>query len=92
MLALANALVPAPKILLLDEPSLGLSPPAASRVMKRIQQISQETGVAALVVEHKVRQVFTIAQRICVLKRGRVSYFGPVEPLLDAEALRSCFL
>jgi branched-chain amino acid transport system ATP-binding protein len=92
MLALANALVPLPKILLLDEPSLGLSPPAASRVLQRVQQVSSEAGVAALIVEHKVRQVLSIARRVCVLKRGKVSYFGPTEPLSDGEALRSIFL
>ena len=92
MLALANALILSPKLLLLDEPSLGLAPPLVSEALGRIQQISRDSGVTVLIVEQKVREVLKIAQRVYVLRTGRVSFTGPAEALKDDARLREVYL
>ncbi len=92
MLALANALVLSPRLLLLDEPSLGLAPPLVTEALGRIQQISTASGVAALIVEQKVREVLKIAQRVYVLRNGVVSFSGPAASLNDDTKLREVYL
>lgn len=92
MLALSNALVLSPKILLLDEPSLGLAPPLVSDALRRIQEISRGSGVTILIVEQKVREVLNIAQRIYVLRNGSVAFSGPTSELVDEKKLREVYL
>jgi branched-chain amino acid transport system ATP-binding protein len=92
MLALANALILSPNRLLLDEPSLGLAPPLVSEALDRIQQISRDSGVTVLIVEQKVRKVLKIAQRVYVLRNGRVSFTGPAEALKDDAKLKEVYL
>jgi len=92
MLALANALILSPRVLLLDEPSLGLAPPLVSEALARIQQIARDNGVSVLIVEQKVREVLKISHRVYVLRNGRVSYSGPAEDLKDDTKLREVYL
>jgi len=92
MLALAMPLVGLPRVLLLDEPSLGLAPPLVSEALDRIRQISQQSNAAVLIVEQKVREVLKIARRVYVLKNGHVSFSGPAESLKDEGKLREAFL
>jgi len=92
MLALANALILSPRLLLLDEPSLGLAPPLVSESLGRIQQISRDSGVAVLIVEQKVREVLKIARRVYVLHSGLVSFSGPTDSLNDDAKLRQVYL
>jgi len=92
MLALARALVPEPKLLLLDEPSLGLSPALVDRTFEKIAEINRETGVAVLIVEQKVRQVLSVAGRAYGLKLGRAILQGRAEELRDARTLKELFL
>jgi ABC-type branched-subunit amino acid transport system ATPase component len=92
MLALANALILSPKLLLLDEPSLGLAPPLFSEAFRHIQEISRNLGVTVLIVEQKVREVLKIAGRVYVLRNGRVSFTGPAEQLKDDAKLREVYL
>jgi branched-chain amino acid transport system ATP-binding protein len=92
MLALGNALILSPTVLLLDEPSLGLAPPLISEALGRIQRISRDSGVTVLIVEQKVREVLKIARRVYVLRNGRVSFTGPTEELKDERKLRRCSL
>lgn len=92
MLALGNALILFPKLLLLDEPSLGLAPPLVSEALGRIQQISQRDGVTVLIVEQKVREVLKIAQRVYVLRNGMVSFSGAVDELKDDARLKEVYL
>jgi branched-chain amino acid transport system ATP-binding protein len=92
MLALGNALILSPKLLLLDEPSLGLAPPLVSEALGRIQQISRDSGVTVLIVEQKVREVLKIARRVYVLRNGRVSFTGQADDLKDETKLREVYL
>lgn len=92
MLALGNALVLSPRLLLLDEPSLGLAPPLVSQALNRIKEVSVSSGTAVLIVEQKVREVLKIANRVYVLRNGRVSFSGPAENLLDDKKLREVYL
>jgi ABC-type branched-subunit amino acid transport system ATPase component len=92
MLVVAGALITSPRLLLLDEPSLGLAPPLVTQALSRIQQISQEQGVACLIVEQKVREVLKIAHRVYVLRNGRVSFTGVAADLQDDAKLREVYL
>ena len=93
MLALANALVLSPRLLLLDEPSLGLSPAMVKVALDRIRQINRDNGVTVLIVEQKVREVLYICHRVYCLKLGKVSYSGPPDELKsDTAKLRQVFL
>ncbi len=76
MLSLGMALVTNPKLLVLDEPSVGLSPLLVQEVMQRIQNINHQLGIGVLMVEQNVTQALKIADRAYVLKLGRVSYQG----------------
>ena len=92
MLALGNALVLSPRILLLDEPSLGLAPSLVSSTLGRIQEISKSSSVTILIVEQKVREVLAIAKRVYVLRNGSVSFSGPTSELVDDKKLRNVYL
>lgn len=92
MLALGNALILAPKLLLLDEPSLGLAPQLVSQALGRIQRISKDAGMTVVIVEQKVREVLKIAQRVYVLRTGQVSFDGSADILNDDTKLREVYL
>jgi len=92
MLALSNALILSPRVLLVDEPSLGLAPPLVGEALGRIQQISRDAGMTVLIVEQKVREVLKIAHRVCVLRNGQVSFEGPAEALKDDAKLKEVYL
>jgi branched-chain amino acid transport system ATP-binding protein len=93
MLALARALIPEPKLLMLDEPSLGLSPNLVGTVFKKITEINLETAVSILIVEQKVREVLNISNRVYSLKLGRITFDGSPEELKnDKSKLKQIFL
>ena len=93
MLALARALIPKPKLLMLDEPSLGLSPSLVTEVFEKIRQISRDTGVSLLIVEQKVREVLPICDRVYSLKLGKIAFDGVPSDLQDnAAKLKELFL
>jgi branched-chain amino acid transport system ATP-binding protein len=91
MLALANAVILQPRLLMLDEPSLGLSPKAASEVLAYVSRICREGAVAVLIVEQRVRDVLKIANRVIVLRAGAVAFAGAAEELADDRALREVY-
>lgn len=91
MLAIARGLMSNPKLLLLDEPSLGLSPLFVKIIFEIIQEINKQ-GVTILLVEQNVFQSLKIADRAYVLETGRVVLSGTGSELLNNEHVRKAFL
>jgi len=91
MLAIARGLMANPKLLLLDEPSLGLSPLLVKFIFEIIQEINRQ-GVTVLLVEQNVYQSLRIAHRAFVLETGRVVLTGSGEELLNNEHVKKAFL
>jgi branched-chain amino acid transport system ATP-binding protein len=81
MLAVARALVPQPKILLLDEPLVGLAPQVRDELMDTIRRLADETGVGCLLVEQHVDVVLDFATRVIILERGIAVFVGTTEEL-----------
>ena len=91
MLALARGLMARPKLLILDEPSLGLAPIAALDVFALIPRL-RDAGVTILLVEQNVRQALAIADRGYVLESGRIILDGKTAELAEHELLVSAYL
>jgi branched-chain amino acid transport system ATP-binding protein len=91
-LEVALALAPRPRLLLLDEPTAGMSLGETGRTTALIRRINREAGVTIVIVEHDMRLVLELAQRITVLDRGRVLVEGaPADVAADAR-VRSAYL
>ena len=91
MLALARGLIAAPRLLLLDEPSLGLAPVAAREVFGLIARL-RDSGVTILLVEQNVRQALAVSDRGYVLEGGRIMLDGDAKELLGHELLVKSYL
>jgi branched-chain amino acid transport system ATP-binding protein len=91
MVAMGRALMSHPKLLLMDEPSMGLAPILVERSFEIIQQVN-ESGVAMLVVEQNANMALSIADRGYVLSTGRLVLEGPAKQLLAHEDLRKAYL
>jgi branched-chain amino acid transport system ATP-binding protein len=91
MVAMGRALMARPKLLLMDEPSMGLAPILVERSFEIIQQVHQ-SGVAMLVVEQNANMALSIADRGYVLSTGRLVLEGPALELLAHEDLRKAYL
>jgi branched-chain amino acid transport system ATP-binding protein len=91
MLAIARGLMTNPKLILLDEPSLGLAPLMVKFIFDIIQEINRQ-GVTVLLVEQNVYQSLRIANRAYVLETGRVVMTGSGEELLNNEHVKKAFL
>ena len=93
MLTLARALGRSPKILLADELSLGLAPLVVERLLAAVRAAADSQGVACLFVEQHVRQALEIADRVYVLKRGRIVMSGTSEEITrDIEMVERAYL
>jgi branched-chain amino acid transport system ATP-binding protein len=91
MLAIGRALMSRPKLLMLDEPSLGLAPLLVAGVFRTVRQINQE-GVTLLLVEQNVRQSLTLAHRAYVLENGRMVMEGKGRDLIADKHVKEAYL
>jgi len=92
MLAIGRGLMANPRILLLDEPSLGLMPKLVDTIFELVQRINQEDGLTILLVEQNVRESLEIADRAYVLQTGHVALEGRGEDLLQSELVQKAYL
>ncbi len=91
MVAIGRALMARPRLLLLDEPSLGLSPIMVQTMFRAIRDVN-ETGTAVLLVEQNVVTALAIAERAYLLEEGRIVAEGPPDVLFDNPELRRAYL
>jgi branched-chain amino acid transport system ATP-binding protein len=91
MCAIGRALMARPRVLMLDEPTLGLAPVLVARIFETVRTINGQ-GVTVLLVEQNVRQALTLAHRACVLESGRLVLQGQARELLGDERLKRAYL
>jgi branched-chain amino acid transport system ATP-binding protein len=92
MLAIGRAMMSQPKLLMLDEPSLGLAPLVVKELMEKIHGLSTALETTILIVEQNVREVFKIVERVYVLKLGKIVFEEKPEMLFQDERLRKAYL
>jgi branched-chain amino acid transport system ATP-binding protein len=92
MLALARALMSRPRLLLLDEPSLGLAPLVVAEIFRIVRELNEREGLTVLVVEQNARIALDVADRATVLEVGRVAVEGSAEELRANESVRRSYL
>lgn len=91
MLAMARAMMSKPKIILMDEPSMGLSPLYVQRIFSFIKEI-RDQGTTILLVEQNAKQALSIADRAYVLETGNVTLSGDAKELLENDAIKKAYL
>jgi len=91
MLAMARGLMARPKLLLLDEPSMGLAPLLVNEIFAIIRQLHEE-GIAIVVVEQNVKKALKITQRAYVMELGKILYHGDSRELMTDDRVRKCYL
>jgi branched-chain amino acid transport system ATP-binding protein len=92
MLAIARAVMSRPRLLLLDEPSLGLAPIVSREIFRIVRALNDDEGVSVLLVEQNARAALEIASRAYVLEAGRVAVAGEAETLQANESIRRVYL
>lgn len=92
MLAIGRALMARPKVLLLDEPSMGLAPNITQEIFKHIVMLRDKFGLTVLLVEQNARSALKIADRGYVLETGRIVLQGPAEELLQNKDVQRAYL
>ena len=92
MLAIGRALMSRPKLLMLDEPSLGIMPRLVDHIMDVLRQLHEQEGLAMLLVEQNVPAALRLADRGYVLQTGRVVLEGPSRELLTSDLVRRAYL
>jgi branched-chain amino acid transport system ATP-binding protein len=92
MLAVGRALMAEPKLMLVDEMSLGLMPMMVDKVLETLKQINKEKGVTILLVEQKVQEALEMADRGYVLQTGRIVAHGTGKELLESDLVKKAYL
>ncbi len=91
MLAIGRALMSKPRLLLLDEPSLGIAPLLVDRIFNSLREINQR-GLTLLLVEQRLKQALALAARAYVLQTGRIVLSGPSAEMAESEEVRRAYL
>ena len=91
MLAIARGLMARPKLLLLDEPSMGLAPFLVNEIFRIIAQL-HEQGIAIVLVEQNVKKALKITRRAYVMELGKILYHGDSKDLMADDRVRKCYL
>lgn len=91
MLSIARGLMSRPRIMLLDEPSLGLAPIIVNQIFELIQQI-RDSGITIFLVEQNARKALSICDKACVLENGMVSVCGTGKDLLNSPVVKKAYL
>jgi branched-chain amino acid transport system ATP-binding protein len=92
MLAIGRALLTRPKLLMLDEPSLGLAPNLVREIFRIVEMINRESGTAVLLVEQNAHQALGVAHRGYVLETGRITLEGPAADLRSNPEVKKAYL
>ena len=92
MLAVARALMLRPRLMLLDEPSLGLAPMVVQEIFRILRAINHESGVSILLVEQNAKLALDLADHVFLLETGRVVMSGPSAVLAQDDAIRRSYL
>ena len=92
MLVIGRALMSKPRLLLLDEPSLGLAPTVAAQIMRLVRDLRQDTGLTVLLVEQNAKAALSVADRGIVLSLGRIVADDDPHSLAADDALRHAYL
>jgi branched-chain amino acid transport system ATP-binding protein len=92
MVAMARALMARPKLLIMDEPSMGLSPLFVNKIFEIIQQINQTQGVSILLVEQNANMALSIASRGYVLQTGEIVLYDTARELLNNPQMQKAYL
>ncbi|HEY79513.1 MAG TPA: ABC transporter ATP-binding protein [Anaerolineae bacterium] len=92
MLAIGRSLMSQPRLLMLDEPSLGLMPLLVDHILETLQRLNQERGMTILLVEQNVREALEIAHRGYVLQSGRIVAEDEAQALLRSDLVRRAYL
>jgi branched-chain amino acid transport system ATP-binding protein len=92
MVAIARGLMANPKLLMLDEPSLGLAPLIVKNIMEILKQLKEEFGTTIILVEQNVKAALGIADYACVLERGRIVISGTAREVGENPAVRDAYL
>ena len=92
MVAIGRGLACAPRLLMLDEPSMGLAPAVADTIFERVSQIHKEDGVTILLVEQRVAEALELSDHGYVLETGQMVLDGPYETLLQDDRVRKSYL
>jgi branched-chain amino acid transport system ATP-binding protein len=92
MLAIGRALMARPRLLVLDEPSLGLAPLVARRIFAAVRRINREQGVTVLLVEQNAHAALTLADEAFVLRTGRIMLAGPAQAVAQDADVKSLYL
>lgn len=92
MLATGRALMSSPRLIMMDEPSMGLSPILVAEIFSIIQEINKKQGVTVLLVEQNARMALSVADRAYVMETGRIVMAGPAKELLGNEEVKRAYL
>jgi branched-chain amino acid transport system ATP-binding protein len=92
MLAIGRALMGRPRMILLDEPSMGLSPILVEQIFEIIQRLNREQGLTILLVEQDVRLALRVSSHAYILENGEMNLQGPSKQLLNDPAVRRAYL